>query len=150
MLNGARGTSDRLTFMREERPRCPRRCLCERRRRDASRCLACRGYVGRVGAREDVMRVIQSRSYYSITRCFYRHDEIGDAALRACEQQHVAWHNKRQRLPALPLNCNNAACAIVERPHFRSDCGSPSARISRGEKRRINNQYCRSRFVRAL
>lgn len=33
---------------------------------------------------------------------------------RHSKQQHVAWHNKRPRLPTVPLNRNNAACVIAE------------------------------------
>lgn len=89
------------------RPRAtPRRRLCERRRRDGLRCLAYRGYVA---ARRHI-----ASSYYSITRCFYRRDRRDRR--RHSKQQHVAWHNKRPRLPTVPLNRNNAACVIAEYP----------------------------------
>lgn len=53
-------------------------------------------------------------SYYSITRCFYRRDRRDRR--RHSKQQHVAWHNKRPRLPTVPLNRNNAVCVIAKHP----------------------------------
>lgn len=105
-----------------------RRRLCERRRRDGLPCLAYWGTSLHPAARRHI-----ASSYYSITRCFYRRDRRDRR--RHSKQQHVAWHNKRLRLPTVPLNRNNAACVIAE--HSLLPAGLRPAICLKSSKKKI-------------
>lgn len=132
MLNGVRGTSDRLAFMRQE---------ATRDRKGPARDDAC----ANVGvATADVLfglrgcvctgDGITTRNYYSITRCFCRHNRRDRQRHSEREQQHVARHNKR---PMVSLNRNNTACALDEHSST-SGVQSRSIHLYQVGKKRIN------------